>query len=119
MLTREHAPWLGQQPPAAADLRLKIYYYHLFNIAEKVKSNKSQSYCAPARADLVKFYLALDNKLFQDMAAKTAAAVHGLAPKINVWTQGEGGGSDCMGPLRNLFTSLPPMLARALELLSC
>lgn len=44
-------------------------------------------------------------------AGQMAAAVHGLNPKINIWTQGEGASSsDAMAPLRNLFTSLPPML---------
>ena len=63
----------------------------------------------------IKFYLALEKGLFTDMAAKTAAALQGMSPKINIWTQGGAGGEvgaagDPMAPLRNLFTSLPPML---------
>ena len=65
-----------------------------------------------APADLVKFYLALENGLFVSLADKTADAVRGMQPKINVWNTGAGGegGADAMAPLRNIFTSLPPML---------
>ena len=49
--------------------------------------------------------------LHSPFAGQMAAAVHGLNPKINIRTQGEGASSsDAMAPLRNLFTSLPPML---------
>ena len=71
--------------------------------------------CVAAAAQ-TKFYLALEKGLFTDMAAKTAAALHGMSPKINIWTTGAAGGGepggagDAMAPLRNLFTTLPPML---------
>ena len=41
-----------------------------------------------------------------------AGAVRGLQPKINIWTTGGGaeGAGDSMAPLRNLFTSLPPLV---------
>lgn len=58
----------------------------------------------------VKFYLGLERNLFVDMAQKTAQAVQGLNPKINIWNTGASGESDAMGTLRSLFTSIPPML---------
>ena len=69
----------------------------------------------PGAAAQIKFYLALEKGLFTDMAAKTALALQGMSPKINIWTQGGAGGEagaagDALAPLRNLFTSLPPML---------
>ena len=47
-------------------------------------------------------------------AAHMASAVHGLNPKINIWTTGDSASSgDGMAQgLRNLFTNLPPMLVR-------
>jgi flotillin len=34
-----------------------------------------------------------------------------MNPKINIWNTGSAdGAADAMAPLRNLFTSLPPML---------
>lgn len=52
--------------------------------------------------------------LYAPPADRVAAAVNGMNPKINIWTQGEAASSgDAMAPLRNLFTSLPPMLVRS------
>ena len=69
-----------------------------------------QRFMDTAEPDLVKFYLGLERNLFVDMAQKTAQAVQGLNPKINIWNTGASGESDAMSPLRNLFTSIPPML---------
>jgi flotillin len=63
-----------------------------------------------APSDLVKYYLALETGLFTAMGDKTAKAVQGLQPKINIWNTGDATSADAMAPLRNLFTSLPPML---------
>ena len=42
-----------------------------------------------------------------------AGAVQGLQPKLTIWTTGSGseGGGDSMAPMRNLFTSLPPLVS--------
>jgi len=65
-----------------------------------------------ADPDLIKYYLALEKNLFNTLAKCTADAVVGMQPKINIWTTGSGaeGAADSMAPIRNLFTSLPPML---------
>ncbi|CAL5221082.1 g3209 [Coccomyxa viridis] len=62
--------------------------------------------------ELVKFYLGLKDGLFGDVAGHLAQAVKGLNPKINIWTTGNGDGpsADSMAPLRNLFTTLPPLM---------
>ncbi len=46
-------------------------------------------------------------------AGHLAQAVKGLNPKINIWTTGNGEGpsADSMAPLRNLFTTLPPLVS--------
>jgi flotillin len=45
-----------------------------------------------------------------------ASAVQGLNPKINIWTTGGAeNAADAMAPLKNLFTSLPPMLEAVQE----
>lgn len=64
---------------------------------------------AAGTPDLVRFYLSLENGLFVQMADKTAQAIQGLQPKINVWTTG-GASGDEFSPLQKLFTGLPPML---------
>ena len=55
------------------------------------------------------------SKLTADVSASghLAGAVQGLQPKINIWTTSGGpeGASDSMAPLRNLFTSLPPLVS--------
>lgn len=44
-------------------------------------------------------------------AGEMAKALQGLNPKINIWSTGNGDNAgDAMAPLKNLFTSLPPML---------
>lgn len=64
------------------------------------------------RPDLAKFQLALQSGLFEKMATTTADAVRGMSPKIHIWNTGPGGGDASAGlnPLRNILSSLPPML---------
>lgn len=68
--------------------------------------------------DIVKYHLAIEHNLFEKLADKTAQAIQGLAPKLNIWTTGAGGSSpgtggptEAFGPLHSLFTSIPPMLS--------
>ena len=69
-----------------------------------------RTHLAVATPDLVKFYLSIENNLFEKMATKTAEAVQGMNPKINLWTTGKEGSGDVYKPLQQLFQSLPPML---------
>lgn len=48
-----------------------------------------------------------------DCTGHLASAVKGLNPKINIWTTGgaESASADSMAPLRNLFTTLPPLVS--------
>jgi flotillin len=59
-------------------------------------------------------WMMLSQGTYQQLADANARAIHGLQPKINVWTtgaQGEGAGVDATAPIRNLFQSLPPLLS--------
>lgn len=58
-------------------------------------------------------FLMLQNGTYTQLADANARAVHGLQPKINVWTTGgqEGAAADSMAPIRNLFQSLPPLFS--------
>ena len=56
-------------------------------------------------------YLMLTNGTYEKLAAQNAQAIHGLQPKINVWTTGNQDGADAAAPIRNLFQSLPPLLS--------
>ncbi len=74
-----------------------------------------KSFLSIAEPDLVKYYLAVDRGLFEKLAERTADAVRGMNPSIHVWnTGGSGDGparnNDPFSAIRNLFTSLPPML---------
>ena len=61
--------------------------------------------------DMIKYFLALEKDLYPQMADKTAEAIRGLAPKINIWnTDPQSNESGEYSGLRKLFTSLPPML---------
>lgn len=60
--------------------------------------------------EMVKFFLAVDRNVFVKMAEKTADAIKGLEPKINIWNTGSQGDNQPYTSLKNLFTSLPPML---------
>ena len=59
-------------------------------------------------------WMMLTNGTYQQLADANAKAIHGLQPKINVWTtgsQGADGAMDPSAPIRNLFQSLPPLLS--------
>lgn len=60
--------------------------------------------------EMVKFFLAVDRNVFVDMAQKTADAIKGLEPKINIWNTGNQDDNQPYNALNKLFTSLPPML---------
>jgi flotillin len=46
---------------------------------------------AGQNVEMVKFFMAVDTGLFRDLASKTAQAVQGMQPKINIWNTGAGG----------------------------
>lgn len=56
-------------------------------------------------------FLMLQNNTYEKLAAQNAQAIHGLQPKINVWTTGNQEGADSMAPIRNLFQSMPPLFS--------
>ena len=57
-------------------------------------------------------YLMLQNNTYEKLANANAAAINGLNPKITVWNTGaEGAAGDSTAPIRNLLTSLPPLLS--------
>lgn len=56
-------------------------------------------------------YMMMQNGIYEKLADANARAIHGLAPKINVWTTGNQDGADATAPIRNLFQSLPPLLS--------
>jgi flotillin len=59
-------------------------------------------------------YLMLTGGTYERLADANAAAIKGLAPKINVWNTGTSGDSatpDSMAPIRNLFQAMPPLLS--------
>jgi hypothetical protein len=66
-------------------------------------------------------YLMLTNGTFESLASANAKAIHGLQPKINIWNTGAQGDSvgDPSAPIRNLFQSLPPLLAQSMTRLTC
>ncbi|CZT14332.1 related to flotillin domain protein [Ramularia collo-cygni] len=56
--------------------------------------------------------LMLQSGTYQSLAEANAKAIHGLQPKINVWTTGgNDSGADSMAPIQNLFKALPPLLS--------
>ncbi|KAF1361866.1 flotillin domain-containing protein [Lizonia empirigonia] len=59
-------------------------------------------------------WIMLSSGTYTQLADANAKAIHGLQPKINVWTTGAGGDGaalDSAAPIRNLFQCLPPLLA--------
>ncbi|CAL8462080.1 g1611 [Coccomyxa elongata] len=78
----------------------------------RAQADGLKEFMTAADPDLIKFYLALEHNLFPTIASEMATAVRGLNPKINIWTTGATaeGAANAMAPLKNLFTSLPPML---------
>lgn len=60
--------------------------------------------------DVLKFYLGMDNGLFEALAKEQAAALQGLQPKINIWRTGSGGGDDNpISPIVRALQSLAPV----------
>ncbi|KAM3413798.1 hypothetical protein BST61_g10482 [Cercospora zeina] len=58
-------------------------------------------------------FLMLQNGTYERLAAENAKAIHGLQPKINVWTTdgNSSSGDASMAPIQNLFKSLPPLFS--------
>ena len=46
---------------------------------------------AGQNTEMIKYFMAVDTGLFRDLASKTAQAVQGMQPKINIWNTGAGG----------------------------
>jgi flotillin len=57
-------------------------------------------------------YLMLKEGTLEKLAEANGRAIHGLQPKINVWTTGNSdGSSDPLAPIQNLYRALPPLFA--------
>ncbi|KAI5363680.1 putative Band 7 domain, Flotillin family, Band 7/SPFH domain superfamily [Septoria linicola] len=58
-------------------------------------------------------FLMLQNGTYERLASENAKAIHGLQPRINVWTTdgANGSGDASMAPIQNLFKSLPPLFS--------
>lgn len=56
-------------------------------------------------------FLMLQNGTYERLAEQNAKAIHGLQPKINVWTTGNESSETSMAPIQNLFKSLPPLFS--------
>jgi flotillin len=57
-------------------------------------------------------YLMLEKGLYTQLAAENAKAIQGLQPKFNIWTTGGANGEafDPSKPIRDIFSTLPPLL---------
>ncbi|CAK9146453.1 unnamed protein product [Ilex paraguariensis] len=66
-------------------------------------------------------YLMINGGMFQEIAKINAGAVHGLQPKISIWTTGGGGeaagggGSDAMREVAGVYRMLPPLFKTVQE----
>ncbi|CAA0829360.1 Flotillin-like protein 1 [Striga hermonthica] len=65
-------------------------------------------------------YLMISGGMFQEVAKINAQAVHGLQPKISIWTngghgQGEAGGTDAMKEVAGVYKMLPPLFKTVQE----
>lgn len=105
-LKEAEAQALAQRMAADADLYAAQQHAEGIKATMEAKAAGMRELLSVADPALVKFWLSLENGLFEKLAETTAAAVQGLQPKINVWKTGGSGGD----PLQKLFTSLPPML---------
>lgn len=80
-------------------------------VAEMAKAYSSLAHVLGGPQGLMQ-YLMLQDGTYEKLARANAQAVHGLQPKINVWTTGnQGDGMDAAAPIRNLFQSLPPLFS--------
>lgn len=64
-------------------------------------------------------YMMLEKGVYEKLALANAKAIQGLQPKITVWNTGEQGGNgsamDASAPIRNIMSSLPPLLTTIQE----
>ncbi|TKA70444.1 hypothetical protein B0A49_06376 [Cryomyces minteri] len=61
-------------------------------------------------------YPMLRNNAYESLANANAKAINGLQPRINIWNTGvQDKGADPTAPIRDLFQSLPPLLATIQE----
>jgi flotillin len=64
-------------------------------------------------------YMMIKEGIFEKLALANAKAIQGLAPKITVWNTGEQGANgsamDASAPIRNIMSSLPPLLTTIQE----
>ncbi|BDA45928.1 Flotillin-like protein 2 [Coccomyxa sp. Obi] len=113
-IARVKAEGQAQARRALADAELYAQEKQADAVKAKLRAQAEglKDFMTAADPDLIKFYLALEHNLFPTIAGEMAKTVHGLNPKINIWTTSGGaeGAADAMAPLKNLFTSLPPML---------
>lgn len=58
-------------------------------------------------------YMMLQDNTYEKLAKANASAINGLQPKITCWNTGDSAASsnDGMGAIRNIMTSLPPLLS--------
>jgi flotillin len=61
-------------------------------------------------------YIMIERDLFPKLAKENAAAIQGLNPKITVWNTGnDPKGEGSLGPVKNIFQSIPPLLTTIKE----
>ena len=57
----------------------------------------------------------IKDNVYEKLALANAKAINGLQPKITIWNTGDQNGSgnamDASAPIRNIMTSLPPLLS--------
>lgn len=100
----------------AIERRADATLYEAQKIAEGILAKTSaqaeglQRFLDIKDPEMVKFFMAVDKNVFVDLAQKTADAVQGMAPKINIWNTGTSNDSNPLATIKELFTSLPPML---------
>lgn len=60
-------------------------------------------------------YMMIKENVYEKLALANAKAIQGLSPKITIWNTGDqngnGGAMDALAPIRNIMTSLPPLLS--------
>ncbi len=59
---------------------------------------------------LLQFHWALESGLYEKLAKTSADAIRDLKPDIRVWNTGASGNNDPYKSIRDLMTSIPPML---------
>lgn len=58
-------------------------------------------------------YMMIKDNVYEKLALANAKAIQGLAPKMTIWNTGDqsGNGVDPFAAIRNIMTSLPPLLS--------